>query len=173
MRFRRVMMDRPRKFVAVPALVIGAGICAGLRLLRDIPGVSIGSDFDPGGATASRIAMPHMLPSTIPSVSASAKLLLTPPHVLTVEALDTEPWWEAALTLPLPENPSLQLLDDAREQVIEFLNWASEELAPIAMPEHISAEITRASERLIELSLARRAILTVERFRRWLPDDPA
>ena len=59
------------------------------------------------------------------------------------------------------------------EQVIEFLNWASEELAPIAMPEHISAEITRASERLIELSLARRAILTVERFRRWLPDDPA
>src|SRR3984893_8004534 len=32
--------------------------------------------FDPGGATASRIAMPHMLPSTVPSVSASAKLLL-------------------------------------------------------------------------------------------------
>src|ERR1700722_8493685 len=40
--------------------------------------------FDPGGATASRIAMPHMLPSTVPSVSASAKLLLSwlnpPPH---------------------------------------------------------------------------------------------
>ena len=33
--------------------------------------------FDPGGATASRIAMPHMLPSTVPSVSASAKLLLS------------------------------------------------------------------------------------------------
>ena len=32
--------------------------------------------FDPGGATASRIAMPHMLPSTVPSVSASARLLL-------------------------------------------------------------------------------------------------
>src|ERR1700719_3995819 len=27
--------------------------------------------FDPGGATASRIAMPHMLPSTVPSASAS------------------------------------------------------------------------------------------------------
>ncbi len=46
--------------------------------------------FDPGGATASRIAMPHMLPSTVPSVSASAKLLLSwlnpPPHPITVYA---------------------------------------------------------------------------------------
>src|SRR6516225_1655996 len=33
--------------------------------------------FDPGGATASRITMPHILPSTVPSVSASAKLLLS------------------------------------------------------------------------------------------------
>jgi len=33
--------------------------------------------FDPGGATASRIAMPHMLPSTVPSVSASAKFFLS------------------------------------------------------------------------------------------------
>jgi hypothetical protein len=46
--------------------------------------------FDPGGATASRVAMPHMLPSTVPSVSASAKLLLSwlnpPPHPITVYA---------------------------------------------------------------------------------------
>ena len=46
--------------------------------------------FDPGGATASRIAMPHMLPSTVPSVSASAKLLISwlnpPPHPITVYA---------------------------------------------------------------------------------------
>ncbi len=46
--------------------------------------------FDPGGATASRIAMPHMLPSTVPSVSASAKLLLSwlnpTPHPITVYA---------------------------------------------------------------------------------------
>jgi hypothetical protein len=47
-------------------------------------------DFDPGGGTASRIAMPHMLPSTVPSVSASAKLLISwlnpPPHPITVYA---------------------------------------------------------------------------------------
>ena len=30
--------------------------------------------FDPGGATTSRIAMPPMLPSTVPTVSASATL---------------------------------------------------------------------------------------------------
>jgi hypothetical protein len=40
--------------------------------------------FDAGGATASRIAMPSMLPSTVPSVSASAMLLISwlnpPPH---------------------------------------------------------------------------------------------
>ena len=46
--------------------------------------------FGPGGATASRIAMPHMLPSTVPSVSASAKFFLSwlnpPPHPITVYA---------------------------------------------------------------------------------------
>src|SRR5215469_5774725 len=46
--------------------------------------------FDPGGVTASRIMMPHILPSTVPSVSASATLLLSwlnpPPHPITVYA---------------------------------------------------------------------------------------
>jgi len=46
--------------------------------------------LDPGGATASRIAMPHILPSTVPSVSASATLFLSwlnpPPHPITVYA---------------------------------------------------------------------------------------
>src|SRR5262249_2896143 len=46
--------------------------------------------FDPGGATASRIAMPHILPWTVPSVSASATFFLSwlnpPPHPITVYA---------------------------------------------------------------------------------------
>src|SRR6516162_8372586 len=46
--------------------------------------------FDPGGATASRITMPHILPSTVPSVSASATLLISwlnpRPHPITVYA---------------------------------------------------------------------------------------
>src|SRR6201982_2590185 len=49
--------------------------------------------FDPGGATASRIAMPHMLPSTVPSVSASAKFFLSrlnpTPHPITLYASHT------------------------------------------------------------------------------------
>src|SRR5262247_3514112 len=46
--------------------------------------------FDPGGATASRIAMPHILPSTVPSVSASATFFLSwlnpTPHPIAVYA---------------------------------------------------------------------------------------
>src|SRR5215468_4524710 len=46
--------------------------------------------FDPGGATASRVAIPHILPSTVPNVSASATLFLSwlnpPPHPITVYA---------------------------------------------------------------------------------------
>ena len=70
-----------------------------------------------------------------------------PRRVLTMEAMDAEPYWEAALTLPWPQNPSLELLDEAREQVIEFLNWASDELAALAAPDDIRAEITRAADR--------------------------
>src|ERR1700726_893544 len=46
--------------------------------------------FDPGGATAFRRGMLHMLPSTVPSVEASAKFFLSwlnpPPHPITVYA---------------------------------------------------------------------------------------
>ena len=50
-------------------------LCRPLRFRR----VPFGRDvaFDPGGATASRIAMPHILPSTVPSVSASATFFLS------------------------------------------------------------------------------------------------
>jgi hypothetical protein len=51
---------------------------SGMRPLR-FRRVPFGRDvtFDPGGATASRITMPHILPSTVPSVSASATLLIS------------------------------------------------------------------------------------------------
>src|SRR6516164_2820073 len=46
--------------------------------------------FDPVGVTASRVAIPHILPSTVPSVSASATFFLSwlnpPPHPITVYA---------------------------------------------------------------------------------------
>ncbi len=81
-------------FGSSPSRCGPVGLCSlwpDLRPLR-FRRVPFGRDvaFDPGGATASRIAMPHMLPSTVPSVSASAKLLLSwlnpPPHPITVYA---------------------------------------------------------------------------------------
>src|ERR1700731_1096131 len=60
--------------------------------------------FDPGGATASRIAMPHMLPSTVPSVSASAKCFLSlrnpTPHPITVYGSNPPPPTHAQHSLP-------------------------------------------------------------------------
>ena len=59
--------------------------------------------FDPGGATASRIAMPHMLPSTVPSVSASAKFFLSwlnpPPHPRDWLRKGFEAWFTALIEL--------------------------------------------------------------------------
>jgi|SRR6516164_5587671 hypothetical protein len=59
-------------------LMRASGLCSlwpDMRSLR-FRRVPFGCDgaFDPGGATASRIAMPPMLPSTVPTVSASATL---------------------------------------------------------------------------------------------------
>src|SRR5271169_3672480 len=66
--------------------------------------------FDPGGATASRIAMPRMLPSTVPSVSASARLLLSwlnpPPHPITVSASPDAPELEVRIHLPPAVSPA-------------------------------------------------------------------
>src|SRR5215813_11361412 len=67
------------------------GLWPDMRSLR-YRRVPFGRDgaFDPGGATASRIVMPHILPSTVPSVSASATFFLSwlnpPPHPITVYA---------------------------------------------------------------------------------------
>src|SRR5271169_2455014 len=72
-----------------PWLCIGRG---SIKCVTEFQRVPFGRDvaFDPGGATASRIAMPRRLPSTVPSVSASARLLLSwlnpPPHPITVYA---------------------------------------------------------------------------------------
>jgi hypothetical protein len=94
----------------------------------------------------------------------------TPPPVLTLEAMNRPPWGEAALSLPLPKEPSLALLDEAGSQVIEFLDWVTQDLARIAGPDQIRAEITRAAERLIEISLERAAVILAERLQRGFSD---
>jgi uncharacterized membrane protein YeiH len=71
---------------------IGGGMTRDV-LLAEIPTVlraDLYAVAAPGGATASRVAIPHILPSTVPSVSASATFFLSwlnpPPHPITVYA---------------------------------------------------------------------------------------
>jgi uncharacterized protein (DUF433 family) len=68
-------------------------------------------------------------------------------------------FFTAALTVDL--QPGFAELDNARQHVIDFLNWASLELAETADAdaEQFRAEINRAAERLIDISLACRASL--------------
>ena len=49
----------------------------------------------------------------------------TPPPFLTLEAMSKDDGmedYEPALSLPLPEHPTLELLDEAREQVLDYLD---------------------------------------------------
>lgn len=63
------------------------------------------------------------------------------------------PSWEPALSFPLPKNPSAELLDRARQEVLTPLDWVSHDVASAGDPEKIRQEITRGAARLIELSL--------------------
>jgi hypothetical protein len=45
------------------------------------------------------------------------------PRVLTLQALDHAKTWEVALSLPLPDNPGLDLLQRTRDEVLGYLVW--------------------------------------------------
>jgi hypothetical protein len=45
------------------------------------------------------------------------------PRVLTLHALDHAKTWEAALSLPLPDNPGFDLLQRTRDEVLSYLVW--------------------------------------------------
>jgi hypothetical protein len=72
--------------------------------------------------------------------------------VLTMKAVDA-PSWEPALSFPLPENPSVELLDRARQEVLTYLDWVVHDVASTGDADLISTEIKRAAERLFEISL--------------------
>ena len=91
----------------------------------------------------------------------------TAPPVLTMEAMARDLWWKAARTLPLLENPSIELLDEARVQVIDYLDAASTELALLKKPDKFLADMEAAYQRLIFLSLERAALILAERLERF------
>jgi len=73
--------------------------------------------------------------------------------VLTMQAMDTSSW-EPALSYLLPENPPLELLERARDQVLTYLDWVASDLASSGDADAIRKEINRAATRLIQLSLS-------------------
>jgi hypothetical protein len=81
-----------------------------------------------------------------------------PCQVLSLEAMKGEPGWQAALNWPLPPHPGFYLLDEARQQVITYLDWVTHDLAQGPPPEELRCEIDRAAKRLLEISLAVRAL---------------
>jgi hypothetical protein len=54
----------------------------------------------------------------------------------------------------LPEEPSIELLHEARHQVATYIDWYSNDAAPVTAPEEVRCEINRAAARLIEICLA-------------------
>lgn len=67
--------------------------------------------------------------------------------------------WEPILTLPLPKNPSLQLLEAARGQVLLYLDWIMHEMIQVDDVRTVHGEIERATYRLREIAEALPAAL--------------
>ena len=81
--------------------------------------------------------------------------------VLTLKAMEASSW-EPALSFPLPESPSTELLDRARQEVVTYLDWVAHDIASAGDPDEIRKEINRAAARLIEISLRWRGACDAE-----------
>jgi hypothetical protein len=52
-----------------------------------------------------------------------------PPCTLTMQALDDADSWEAALSLPLPKSPDIELLNRECSEVLIYLDFVTNDLA--------------------------------------------
>jgi hypothetical protein len=75
-------------------------------------------------------------------------------EILSPESMRGAAGWEAVLNWPLPPHPDFYLLDEARRQIIAYLDWVAHDLARGPSPDKLRHEIERAAERLLEISLA-------------------
>jgi len=73
---------------------------------------------------------------------------------------------ESALSFPLPENPSTELLNRARQGVLIDLDFVLHDIASAGDADEIRTEITRAAARLIEISIHWRPACDAEREER-------
>ena len=78
---------------------------------------------------------------------------IVPFPILTIAALeDARDFGEAAVTLPLPLKPSLEFLEQARQQVLTYLDWVTDAMIQTGDPVAVRREIIRASARLAEIA---------------------
>lgn len=78
---------------------------------------------------------------------------IVPFPLLTIAALDeARDVGEAAVTLPLPRKPSLELLEEARRQVLTYLDWVTSDMLQTADLAAVRREIVRAAARLAEIT---------------------
>ena len=82
-----------------------------------------------------------------------------PLDVLTLEAMQGEAVWDAALNLPLPPGPGFYLLEAARQHVISYLDWVTHNLAQVRPAEKLQREIERGAVRLLEIARALQRVL--------------
>jgi hypothetical protein len=75
---------------------------------------------------------------------------VVPFPLLTLEALNKAQDWEPAFLLPFPQNPTSELLDRTHEQVLQYLDFYSNDWAPT---DELRREIMRAAEHLIEIGI--------------------
>lgn len=77
-------------------------------------------------------------------------------------ALREGPCWDMAVSMPLPSEPSVELLAERRQDVLDYLAWATPELLENLTPDELRDHINFAAGRLIEISLLWRAARDAE-----------
>jgi hypothetical protein len=88
------------------------------------------------------------------------------PPVLSVAILEANHHnnWEPALTYPLPHDPSIDLIDTAIDEILNFLSFVTSDVAQKDAAQ-ARREIERAATRLIELAEAKPKALSA-----WLEE---
>jgi hypothetical protein len=86
--------------------------------------------------------------------------------LLTLEILEAHHHndWEPALTYPLPAEPTIELIDDAIDEVLNGISFVTSQVAQ-KNAEQAKREIERAAARLIDLTQAK-----PKAFAAWLQE---
>ena len=90
---------------------------------------------------------------------------------MTLKALDGKDAWQIALKAPIPANANVELLYKARTNLIEYLDWYSND-GPSGIPrEQMRIDLTEAVDRLYELCVLLQDAMETENQASFERDD--